>query len=200
MEVLEKAINILTKPDEFFKKAKKDDLGTALKYYALIALVPAVIVAIMMIVLGSAFSMASLFMPWENSEQAALAPALGAFIPALGVGIAIAMYVMIIVGSFINAAFMHIFVYIVGGRKGYTSTFNAMAYASTPSLLLGWIPVVNIITGIWALVLEVKGIRTLHEITTGKAILAILLPVIILLGIIGASVGLLFGFMSAAGS
>ncbi|MFH1294592.1 MAG: YIP1 family protein [Candidatus Aenigmatarchaeota archaeon] len=156
--------------------------------------------AIMMIVLGSAFSMASLFMPWENSEQAALAPALGAFIPALGVGIAIAMYVMIIVGSFINAAFMHIFVYIVGGRKGYTSTFNAMAYASTPSLLLGWIPVVNIITGIWALVLEVKGIRTLHEITTGKAILAILLPVIILLGIVGASVGLLFGFMSAAGS
>jgi hypothetical protein len=46
-------------------------------------------------------------------------------------------------------------------------------------LLLGWIPLVNIIAAIWSLIVEIIGIRQLHELTTGRAILAVLIPIIL---------------------
>jgi hypothetical protein len=95
----------------------------------------------------------------------------------------------------------------VGGRKGFTQTIKAVMYGSTPILLFGWtsailgkpldindrlfsglIPIliqfllfgIQTITGIWFFVLEVIGIRQLHEITTGKAILAVLFLLVLL--------------------
>ena len=50
-----------------------------------------------------------------------------------------------------------------------------LMYGLTPNLLLGWIPFIGFIAGIWSLVIEIVGIRQLHELTTGKAILAIVL-------------------------
>jgi hypothetical protein len=63
-------------------------------------------------------------------------------------------------------------------------------YGSTPGLLFGWIPIIGMIASIWSLVLEVLGIRQLHEITTGKAILAVvmMLVVFIVLAVILAAV------------
>ena len=52
-------------------------------------------------------------------------------------------------------------------------------YGSTPGLLLGWIPVIGFIAGIWSLVLEILGIRQLHEITTEKAVLAVVLLIVV---------------------
>ncbi len=84
-------------------------------------------------------------------------------------------------------AFFHIFVYAVGGRKGITQTIKAFMYGQTPNFLLGWIPVIGGITSIWSLILFILGIRQLHEITTRRAILAVLMPFIIL-GIIALAI------------
>jgi len=55
-----------------------------------------------------------------------------------------------------------------------------MAYGSTPSLLLGWMPFIGFIFGIWSMIVSIIGVRRLHEISTGRAVLAYLLGAIII--------------------
>jgi len=81
-------------------------------------------------------------------------------------------------------------VYIAGGRKDIMQTEKAAIYGSTPFLLLGWIPVIGlVIGGIWAIILTIIGLRELHEITTGKAILAYVLALAIIFVILILIVG-----------
>jgi len=86
-----------------------------------------------------------------------------------------------ILSIFILPILMHIFIIIVGGRKGIEQTFKVVFYAMTPGFLFGWIPVIGIIPNLWCFVLEVIGIRELHEISTARAVLAVFLPLIILI-------------------
>ncbi|MFA4935401.1 MAG: YIP1 family protein [Candidatus Methanoperedens sp.] len=88
--------------------------------------------------------------------------------------------ILAIIGSFISGAIVHIGVYIMGGEKGIVQTIKAVMYGSTPGLLLGWIPIIGFIAAIWSLILEILGIRQLHELTTGRAIVAVLIPFIIM--------------------
>ena len=52
---------------------------------------------------------------------------------------------------------------------------KAVLYSATPTVLLGWIPLISFIAVLWSLVLRIIGIRELHEITTGRAVLALIL-------------------------
>lgn len=96
---------------------------------------------------------------------------------------------MMIIGSlvflFIGAAWVHLWVYVFGGRKGYRETLKALAFGDTPALLLGWIPLVGMLAGIWSLVISVLGIRELQEISTNRAlgalILAVMIPLLIVI-------------------
>ncbi len=103
-----------------------------------------------------------------------------------------------LVGTIISAVYMHIWVYIVGGREGITETWKAVIYAATPSLLLGWIPVIGFVVGIWSLVLTIIGIRELQQISTGKAVLAVIIGIIIGILVFGLLGVALVGSMFAA--
>jgi len=104
-----------------------------------------------------------------------------------GFGIVI-VAVMMITGAllflFIGAAWLHLWVYLFGGRRGYRETLKALAFGDTPALLLGWIPLVGMLAGIWSLVLFVLGVRELQDIPTNRAlgavILAVMIPLLIL--------------------
>jgi hypothetical protein len=99
-----------------------------------------------------------------------------------GLGIVIIAVMMIIAAVFllfVGSAWLHLWVYVFGGRKGIRETFKALAFGGTPALLLGWIPVVGILAGIWALVLSVLGVRELHGISTARALGAVIIAVII---------------------
>jgi hypothetical protein len=105
------------------------------------------------------------------------------------------------VGLFISGSWAHLFVRAFGGRKGYGNTIKAFAYGNTPIFLFGWIPFVGALFSIWALVLDIIGIRQLHEISTGRAVGAVLLSIVALV-IIGVLIGLfvvLFVVILAAG-
>jgi hypothetical protein len=76
---------------------------------------------------------------------------------------------------------MHLWVYVVGGRKGVWQTEKAVLYGVTPFLLIGWIPVIGpVLGGLWSIVLQILGIRELHELSTAKAILALIIPFVII--------------------
>jgi hypothetical protein len=118
---------------------------------------------------------------------ASIAPLYGTLMPGLGWWLPVIIFLGAIIWGiilvFIGGAWLHLWVYILGGRKGYIQTVKSLMYGSTPLLLIGWIPFVSIIGEIWAFVLQILGVRELHEISTGRAIgaviIAILVPVII---------------------
>jgi hypothetical protein len=86
----------------------------------------------------------------------------------------------IVVGSGV----IHLCVMIVGGnRKGFEATFRAISYSQS-ALLFYIVPVIgSIVGGIYYLILIILGVREGHEISTGKAVLAVLLPLIIVFGL-----------------
>ncbi len=105
---------------------------------------------------------------------------LPAFTGAGVVFVALALIIVQFILVFIGAAWLHLFVYLLGGRKGYVQTLKAVTFGSTPSLLFGWIPFIGLLAGIWTLVLEILGVRELQEITTARAVPAVILAILVI--------------------
>ncbi len=189
MDFFEKVKGFILEPSKTFDATKGENLDEAIKYYAVIAAIYSAIFAVLFAFVGTLFGS---MMGGRN-----LGMLMGAGAGASGAIILFVLFMIFsIIGAFVCGAILHIFVYIVGGRQGIAQTIKAVMYGSTPGLLLGWIPVVNIITAIWSIVLNILGIRQLHELTTGKAVLAVLIPFIIavILTVIVAALIALFLF------
>lgn len=162
MDFIEKVKGFLLEPSKTFDALKEEPFKEALKYYAVIAAIYSALLALSLAFTGNLVLM------------------VGA---GNGIGAAkiflVEFMIIAIVGTFIGGAILHIFVYIVGGRGGIAQTIKAGMYGSTPSLLFGWLPVINFIAMIWSLVAQIIGKRQLHELTTRKAIFVVILPIII---------------------
>ena len=171
--IVEKIKGFLFSPSETFDASKEDTLGDAFKYYLILLLIPALLSAVIAAV---AFSLLAGFFGRMLSFMSASLAFAGA-----GAAVVVLIYVLIAgaIGVLIGGLWLHIWVYLVGGRKGLTQTFKALMYGATPSLLLGWIPVIGFLASIWALIVEIIGIRQLHEISTGRAVAAVILAIII---------------------
>ena len=182
LDFVERVKGFILNPVESFNKYKPEEFGEAFKYYLVLLLIFSVLYALI----------AGLGM---GSYMAAI-PGFGGAGMGLGmiVGIIIFFFIIGIVGLFIQSIIVHIFVAILGGKQGFTKTVAAMIYASTPSMLLGWIPIIGIIAGIWAFILEILAIREIQEMSTARAVLAIILPIIIIMVL----VILLIGFFLVA--
>ena len=78
----------------------------------------------------------------------------------------------------------HVCLMIVGGNKrGFQATFRAISY-SFSGYLFGIIPFIGSpLGGIYVLILTIIGVREGHDISTGKTVLAIFLPVIVAIGL-----------------
>ncbi len=101
----------------------------------------------------------------------------------------IALPFMIAFSIVVGSSITHLCLMIVGGnKKGFESTFRALSYAYSGNLF-GIIPFIgSSIGGIYSLVLTIFGVREGHGISTGRAVLAVLLPVMVLVGLVILSV------------
>jgi hypothetical protein len=193
MDFIELVKGFLLSPVETFQKVRKADLGDTLKYFLILVVINTVLSVIISLVALSAM--------W--GVYSSIFEGLGIAIPAAaGFGIIVIAILMIFVTLlvlFIWAAWLHLWVYILGGRKGYMETVKAIAYGDTPSLLLRWIPVIGFIGSIWSLILWVLGIRELHEISTGRAAGAVILAIVVLLVIIIALAAAFFFALVSSG-
>jgi hypothetical protein len=107
-------------------------------------------------------------------------------------GLPYSLYIIITIALPFMAAFFllmesevtHLCLMIVGGnKKGFQATFRVVSY-SFCGYLFGIIPFIGSpIGGIYTLILTILGVREGHRISTGKAVLAVLLPVIVGFGI-----------------
>jgi hypothetical protein len=77
------------------------------------------------------------------------------------------------------AMLVHICLGLVGGaRRGFEGTFRALTYGSAP-MVMTLIPMIGPLVGaVWSLVVTFLGYKHIHRTSTGKVLLAMLLPLI----------------------
>jgi len=163
--MLERVRGILFHPAEAFKEARQDTLNDACKYFLPWLVFLAVLLTALVFGALNATGISALL-----SEFFPLVVG-GTF-----AGVLVGGFLLILYGS----VWLHILVFLLGGRKGLTQTFKAVAYGATPIYVLGWLPGPNIlIAPIWALIVVISGVMQLQEMTSGKAILVVLLALLI---------------------
>jgi hypothetical protein len=100
------------------------------------------------------------------------------------------VFLTLLFGVFFVGFFLHLFVLLMDGKKGVRETIKTTMFAATPMLLLGWIPFIGILGGIWSFVLLILGFRDNNGLSLEKSVIAAILPVVLwwILLILGAVV------------
>jgi hypothetical protein len=180
---------VLTKPNLAFQTMKTEGgLGEPLIY----ALIGGCVGGIVSLLLSLGLQSMGLF-AGQRDTFAALA--------GLGIGsiaFIVLVPVFIVIGLFIGAAILHLCLMIVGGaNKSFETTFRVLAFSHGSTGPLQIIPICGgLIAGIWALVINCIGLARAHETSTGRAVLAVLLPLIVCCG--GAIlIAIMFGALGA---
>ena len=78
---------------------------------------------------------------------------------------------------FVSSGILHLLLLLVrGGQNGFEATFRVMAY-SQATQVLGLIPFIGGLVGsLWLLVIQMIGVREMHETSYVKVVLAFLIP------------------------
>ncbi len=162
--VTKKVKGFLLKPSETFRATQAESLNSAFQYYVILAIIMSVL---LFIVIAASVGIAMYTSPVTAALGSAGIGAVGAFIKFLETYVLFLPYVvfmLLLFGIFLSGFDYHIFVLLFGGKKGLVQTMKTVMYASTPALLLGWIPFVSIIGTIWSVILIIIGIRENQEI------------------------------------
>jgi Yip1 domain len=106
-------------------------------------------------------------------------------------GAALLTPLVLVISLYIAAGLAHLFLRVLrGARRPFSATFQVSAYVTGATSLLNLfplnlIPVVgSMIIPVWALVLNSVGLARAHQTSTIKALFALLLPLIILVGVV----------------
>jgi hypothetical protein len=186
-DIIEQARGFILNPVETFRNTRGDDLGEAIKYYAVILAVYAVLTGLMAMVGFGA-----------SVDIPGFAGAFGTIGIGTAIGIIIATFVGEIIGLLVISLIIHVLVALLIGGNGIEATVRALAYASTPSMLFGWIPFIGLLAFVWTVILSVIGIRECHETTTGRAAVAVILPVVALAVLFVLVIAAIFAVVIAA--
>jgi hypothetical protein len=161
--IVEKAKGFILDPVETFRQSRTDEPGAVLAYFIPLLVVNAFLSAVI------AAAVVGMIAQFAGINLGTPFPIVVFF------GVLMAGFVL----TLVFAAWVHLWVYLFGGRKGIMQTVKAMVYGHTPRLLFGWIPVLGFIFLLWSLVLNILGIRELQELSTMKATLVIAIAVMI---------------------
>jgi hypothetical protein len=95
--------------------------------------------------------------------------------------VAVLMPIFVLIGTFISTAITHLCLFVVGGaRRDFETTFRVLCYATGSTTLFMIVPACGGIVGfVWYIVVMILGLREAHEISTGRAAVAVLLPLIV---------------------
>jgi hypothetical protein len=166
---------VLTKPDLAFRMMKVEGGLADPISYALIGGVAGGVVAFL-------YSLVFQSMGFFAERRSALALVAG--MGAGSVVFIIILPVMILIALFIGSAIVHLCLMIVGGaNRSFETTLRVIAFGQGSTGPLQMIPVCGgLIAGVWAIVVDCIGLARAHDTDTGRAVLAVFLPVIICCG------------------
>jgi hypothetical protein len=106
--------------------------------------------------------------------------------------------IFVALSVFIGSAIIHVCLMLVGGaKKSFETTFRVVCFASGSTQPLLIIPFCGgLIAGVWGIVAECIGLARAHDTDVGRAVLAILLPLIVCCGG-GFLLLMMFGLLGA---
>jgi hypothetical protein len=174
MRMLRHAIGMLRRPAETFDQIKEERLRRSLLYLLVLVLPAAALLLILSLIVVPLF----------------IAPQLGdqQHVALVGIGL---MVVSVLAGVFVAVLLaglvLHLFVRLLGGKQGLRRTIRAVVYASTPLVLLLWLPPAFVATPLWSAALVAVGLQRLQEITIVRAVIALVLPLLVLMGLAAAA-------------
>ena len=191
----------LMAPSEAFVKTREKSLGAAYQYYVALLVIFTVLLGIVMVTMGMVTFTTMIsklaVIPIVGGVMAGAAANFTGFIIALNLFLAYLVFLALLIGIFVIGLVAHIFVLLMGGEKGVEQTVKTTMYASTPALLLGWIPYIGILGFIWSLVLLVLGVKENHGMVLGYAVLVVLIPIILYIILVGLGSAVIIAFMGA---
>ena len=96
---------------------------------------------------------------------------------AYTVGTVILAPIFILLGVFIWAAILHLFLLLAGGAtNGFAATVRVVCYSGVCQVLQVVPLCGGVIAFLWSIALEIVGLASAHRTTQGKAAVAVLLP------------------------
>jgi hypothetical protein len=109
---------------------------------------------------------------------------------------AVLMPLLVTVGLFLGGAILHLCLMLVGGaNRPFETTFRVACFSAGAANLFSMVPFCGgIIALVYQIVMECIGLSRAHPTTTGKALMAIFLPIIVCCGLSVLLVILLGGF------
>jgi hypothetical protein len=172
---------VLTRPAEAFSVMKREGgLGEPLIY----ALIGGCLGGVVSALFSLGFQSIGLFADKNNSLAA---------MTGMGIGFGTIIFVplFIVIVLFIWSGLAHLCLMIFGGaNQSFETTFRVFAFTQGSAGPLQIIPLCGgLISGIWAIVCNCTGLARAQETDTGRALLAVLSPLIVCCG------GLLIAFM-----
>jgi hypothetical protein len=165
---------VLTRPAEAFSVMKREGGLVEPLIYALIG---GCIGGIISALFSLGFQSMGLFADKNNSFAAMTGM-------GIGVGAIIMVPVFVVIALFVGSGIVHLCLMIVGGaNKPFETTFRVFAFSQGSAGPLQIIPICGgLISGVWALVCNCIGLARAHETDTGRAVLAVFLPLIVCCG------------------
>jgi len=177
--LVETTQKVLTKPSEFFASMPVvGGVGSPLLYGMLVGTLGLVVAAlyreVFQALVGSTFAGLG-----DSAELRRVVPLMmGGFSVVLQV---VFSPVIVILGLFIVAVIVHVFLLMLGGaRQGFEATFRVICY-SEAAAVINVIPLCGgVVSGVYYLVLGIIGLSAAHGIGKGTAAAAVLLPLVVL--------------------
>ncbi len=163
-------VDVYLKPKKTFKTTKKASFSEGLLAVVLGSLVPAIILAVSILV-GSSFFIG---IPL-------LGPMLGFAGAALALGVLILLPIGAIISWLIAGIIYWIIGAIVGGKSNLGDFLASYGFLAGALLLLTWIPAINIIVGLYSIYLLYELYKQIMKMDSNKAAVAVV--IILVLGI-----------------
>ena len=186
---VETLVMVLTKPGEAFTIMKREGgLGEPLIY----ALIGGCLGGIVSLLFSLGLQSVGFFADRHNTFAAMTGMGGGS------VAFIVLVPLFIVIGLFIGSAIVHLCLMIVGGaNQSFETTFRVIAFSQGSTGPLQMIPICGgLIAGVWALVCNCIGLARAHETDTGRAVLAVFLPLIVCCGGV-LLIALMFGGLGA---
>jgi hypothetical protein len=162
---------LLNPSDAFARMSTSGDIGRPLLFAVVLGWV-GIVAAQLYQLLIPRFGMPWRYFPeMERSLHFALRP-------VFTIGMMVLAPVFVLLGVFIWAAILHLFLLVVGaGEKGFTTTVRVVCYAGVVQIAQVLPLCGGLLALVWSIVLEIVGLAVAHRTSQGKAAVAVLLPI-----------------------
>lgn len=177
--VVETVPGVLFQPGPTFKRMPVEGgLGGPLLYYLLLGFLGSAVGALYQIGWSMVDPRAMEGMPVDAEGAVFL---LGSLL-----GLVIFLPMALVLGIFLGSGMTHGMLMLVGGaKKGFEATFRVMCYSHGTCALLQLIPFCgSLVFAVYGMVVSVVGLARAHGIEVWQALVAVLLPAVICMGLI----------------